>query len=111
VKVVNALLNGKQRPKWRFDPEVEQAVAEAERRKAADTAAYLADHPRATLEDFRAAIEDREQARVNAEELEQARRSATLWDEREAALKAGRPWKPPSGNEDIGWIQKLQEST
>jgi AAA domain len=106
VRVVNALLNDKKPPKWKFDPEVEKAVAEAEQQRAADMSAYFAEHPQGTIADFEAAIEDREQARLNAEELEQARRSANLWDEREAALKAELPWSPPSGNDDIKWIRE-----
>jgi hypothetical protein len=111
LKVVNALLKGKQPPKWRGDADIEEAVTAAEQQKSADMAAYFADHPQATIEDFKAAIEENEQARLNAEELEQARRSAALWDEREAAKKAGLPWSPPSGHEDIGWIRDLVAET
>jgi predicted DNA-binding protein len=106
VTVVNALLAGKKPPRWEVDVELEEAVTVAEQRKAADLAAYLAEHPGATVEDFKAAVEEREEARAKAEAFEQSKRSARLWDEKEAAEAAGRPWSPPEGNDDIGWISK-----
>jgi hypothetical protein len=109
VKAVNALLNGKECPKWRFDHKIEQAVIEVEQKKAADMSAYFADHPQATVEDFRAAVEDDVQAKLNADALEQAKRSAKLWDEREASRAAGLPWSPPDGHDDIKWIAALRQ--
>jgi hypothetical protein len=97
-RVLYSLLDGERPPQpSRALAELETAVASVEQKKAADFAAWVADNPRGTYEDFKAQVEAKHQAALDeqeAAELEEIRRSAAEWDRREGKSARGEPAEP-----------------
>jgi hypothetical protein len=75
------------------------SVALIEQKKAADFAAWTADHRRGTYEDFKAAVEAKYRSALDEQEaakLEEIRQSAAEWDQREGKSVREEPAKPVS---------------